>query len=134
MHRGVTWVDPSTPIQQLAQLMQQHDIGAISIGEKDRLIGMITDRDIVRRCLAAGLDPKTTTAREIMTEGIVFCLDRQDVKDAARIMERKKVRRLPVIDGKKKRMVGMLSLGEVYGAASRRTSHHVMHAVSAHHG
>jgi CBS domain-containing protein len=133
MHRGVNWVDPSTPIQQLAQLMQQHDIGAIPIGEKDRLIGMITDRDIVCRCLAAGLDPKTTTARDVMTEGIVFCLDRHDVKDAARIMERKKVRRLPVIDGKKKRMVGMLSLGDVYGTGSRRTSRQVMHAVSAHH-
>jgi CBS domain-containing protein len=133
MHRGVTWVDPTTPVQQLARLMQQHDFGAIPVGENDRLIGMITDRDIVCRCLAAGLDPKTTTAREVMTEEIVFCLDRQDVKEAARIMERKKVRRLPVIDGKEKRMVGMLSLGDVYGAGSPRTSRQVMHAVSAHH-
>ena len=69
-----------------------------------------------------------------MTEGVVFCVDRQDVKDAARIMERKKVRRLPVIDGKKKQMVGMLSLGDVYGKGSRRSSRKVMHAVSAHHG
>jgi CBS domain-containing protein len=68
-----------------------------------------------------------------MTEGIVFCLDRQDVKEAARIMERKKIRRLPVIDRKRKRMVGMLSLGDVYGTGSRRTSRQVMHAVSAHH-
>jgi CBS domain-containing protein len=133
MHRGVTWVDPGTPIEQLARLMQQHDIGAIPIGEKDRLVGMVTDRDIVCRCIAAGRDPKSTTARDVMTEGIVFCLDRHDVKDAARIMERKKVRRLPVIDRKKKRMVGMLSLGDVYGTRSRRTSRQVMHAVSAHH-
>ena len=133
MHRDVTWVDPGTPIEQLARLMQQHDIGAIPIGEKDRLVGMVTDRDIVCRCLAAGRDPKSTTARDVMTEGIIFCLDRHDVKDAARIMKRKKVRRLPVIDGKKKRMVGMLSLGDVYGTGSRRTSRQVMHAVSAHH-
>src|SRR4029450_5090206 len=113
MHKGVQWVDPNTPIFELARLMREHDIGAIPIGENDRLIGIITDRDIVCRCLAAGLDPKTTTAREVMTEETVFCLDRQDVKEAARIMERKKVRRLPVIDGKEKRMVGMLSLGDV---------------------
>jgi CBS domain-containing protein len=133
MHRGVKWVDPGTPIEQLARLMQHHDIGAIPIGENDRIIGMVTDRDIVCRCLAAGLDPKTATAREVMTEGIVFCLDRQDVKDAARIMERKKVRRLPVIDRKKKRMVGMLSLGDIGDAASHELCGEVTASVSAHH-
>ena len=133
MHKGVEWVGPDTPVAELAKLMRKHDIGAIPIGENDRLIGMVTDRDIVCRCIAAGRDPKSTTARDVMTEGIVFCLDRHDVKDAARIMERKKVRRLPVIDRKKKRMVGMLSLGDVYGTGSRRTSRQVMHAVSAHH-
>lgn len=134
MHPGVTWVKPHTSVQELARLMREHDIGAIPIGESDRLIGIVTDRDIVCRCIAAGLDPGTATAHDVMTEGVVFCVDRQDVKDAARIMERKKVRRLPVIDGKKKRMVGMLSLGDVYGKGSRRSSRKVMHAVSAHHG
>ena len=134
MHQGVTWVEPRTPVQELARLMREHDIGAIPIGENDRLIGIVTDRDIVCRCIAAGIDPSTATARDVMTEGVVFCVDRQDVKDAARIMEKKKVRRLPVIDGKKKRMVGMLSLGDVYGKGSRRSSRKVMHAVSAHHG
>jgi predicted transcriptional regulator len=71
MHKGVTWVDPNTPLEQLARLMQKHDIGAIPIGENDRLIGMVTDRDIVCRCIAAGLDPKSATARDVMTEGIV---------------------------------------------------------------
>jgi len=132
MHQGVTWADSHLPVEQLAFLMREHDIGAIPIGENDRLIGMVTDRDIVCRCVAVGGDPKTTTARQVMTEGIFFCLDKQDIKRAARIMERKKVRRLPVIDGKKKRMVGMLSLGDVYGVGSPRASRRVMHAVSAH--
>jgi CBS domain-containing protein len=132
MHRGVTWVDPRTSVQKLARLMREHDIGAIPIGQDDRLIGMVTDRDIVCRCVAAGLDPSTATAGDVMTEGILFCLDKQDIKDAARVMERKKVRRLPVIDGKK-RMVGMLSLGDVYNTGPRRVSGKVMHAVSAHH-
>jgi len=133
MHQGVTWVDPRTPVEELAYLMRTHDIGAIPVGEHDRLVGMVTDRDIVCRCIAAGLDAKSTTAREIMTKGIRFCLDKHDVKDAARIMERKRVRRLPVIDAKKKRMVGMLSLGDIYNAGPRRTGREAMHGVSAHH-
>lgn len=132
MHKGVTWVDPSTSIEQLARLMREHDIGAIPIGENDRLVGMVTDRDIVCRCLAAGLDPKTATARDVMTEGIIFCLDKQELDDAARIMETKKVRRLPVINGKK-RMIGMLSLGDVYHTAPRHLGSEVMHEVSDHH-
>jgi CBS domain-containing protein len=132
MHRGVTWMGPSTPVEQLARLMQKHDIGAIPIGENDRLVGMVTDRDIVCRCIDAGRDPKTTTAREVMTEGITFCLDKHELDDAARIMETKHVRRLPVINGKK-RMIGMLSLGDVYHTAPRHLGGKLMHAVSAHH-
>ena len=132
MHKGVTWVDPSTSVEQLARLMREHDIGAIPIGENDRLVGMVTDRDIVCRCIAAGRDPKSATARDVMTEGIVFCLDKQELDDAVRVMEHKKVRRLPVINGKK-RMIGMLSLGDVYHRAPDHLSDEVMHAVSAHH-
>jgi CBS domain-containing protein len=132
MHKGVTWVEPTTSVEQLARLMQKYDIGAIPIGENDRLVGMVTDRDVVCRCIAAGLHPKTTTARDVMTEGIIFCLDKQELDDAARIMETKKVRRLPVINGKK-RMIGMLSLGDVCHRAPDHLSGEVMHAVSAHH-
>jgi CBS domain-containing protein len=133
MHKGVQWVGPDTSVARLAELMREHDIGAIPIGENDRLIGMVTDRDIVCRCLATGLDPETAIARDVMTEGIVFCRDKQELDDAARVMETKKVRRLPVINGKK-RMVGMLSLGDVYHAASRPVGEEAMQGVSAHHG
>jgi CBS domain-containing protein len=112
--------------------MQKHDIGAIPIGENDRLVGMVTDRDLVCRCLAAGLDPQTATARDVMTAGIIFCLDKQELDDAARIMETKKVRRLPVINGKK-RMIGMLSPGDVYHTGAPHLGSEVMHDVSAHH-
>jgi CBS domain-containing protein len=133
MHKGVQWADPSTSVTKLAKLMREHDIGAIPIGENDRLIGMVTDRDIVCRCIAAGLDPQSARARDVMTEGIVFCLDKQELDDATRVMERKKVRRLPVINGKR-RMIGMLSLGDVYHAAPRAISKEAMQGVSAHHG
>ena len=132
MHKGVQWVDPNTSVEKLATLMREQDIGAIPIGENDRLIGMVTDRDIVCRCIAAGLDPSTTTGREVMSEGIVFCLDMQELDDAARIMETKKIRRLPVINGKK-RMIGMLSLGDVGHAVPPHLSGEVLQSVSAHH-
>jgi len=132
MHKGVQWVATGTSVEQLARLMREHDIGAIPIGENDRLIGMVTDRDIVCRCIARGLEPRTTMARDVMTNGVVFCLDRQELDYAARVMEHKKIRRLPVINGKK-RMVGMLSLGDVYGVAPRFVSEEVMESVSSHH-
>ena len=132
MHKGAQWAGPDTSIELLASLMQKRDIGAIPIGENDKLIGMVTDRDIVCRCIAKGLDPKTATARDVMTAGIIFCLDKQELDDAARMMETKHVRRLPVINGKK-RMVGMLSLGDVYNAAPRTVSEEAMQGVSAHH-
>ena len=86
MHKGVQWVGPAMSVETLARLMRAHDIGAIPIGE-NRLIGMVTDRDIVCRCIAAGLDPNTATARDVMSEGIVFCLEKQELDDAARVME-----------------------------------------------
>jgi len=132
MHRGVRWADPDTRVAELARLMREHDIGAIPIGENDRLVGMVTDRDIVCRCIALGLDPNSCRARDVMTEGIVFCLERQELDHAARLMETRKVRRLPVINAKK-RMTGMLSLGDLYHAAPRPLSNEAMQAVSAHH-
>ena len=132
MHVGVTWVDPSTPIAELAKMMRDHDIGSIPIGENDRLVGMVTDRDIVCRCIALGLDPNSSRARDVMTEGIVFCLERQELDHAARLMQTRKVRRLPVINAKK-RMTGMLSLGDLYHAAPRPLGNGAMQAVSAHH-
>jgi CBS domain-containing protein len=68
MHKGVQWVGPGASVAELAKLMREHDIGAIPIGENDRLVGMVTDRDIVCRCIAAGLDVNTATAGDVMTK------------------------------------------------------------------
>ena len=132
MTKRVSWVGPDSTLPEIARRMRAEDIGSIPVAHNDRLIGMVTDRDLVCRCLAMGLDPKTTTARDVMTKGTVFCLDTQELDDAVRVMETKKVRRLPVINAKK-RMVGMLSLGDVYNAASRPISEEAMQGVSAHH-
>jgi CBS domain-containing protein len=132
MHQGVRSAYPNTPIKELAKLMRQNDVGAIPIGENDRLIGMVTDRDIVCRCVAAGLDPTTAIASDVMSKGVIFCLTDQDVDHAARIMERKHIRQLPVINSER-RMIGMLSLGDVYHAGPRSLGGEVMQAGSTHH-
>lgn len=132
MHKGAQWVSPDTSIQTLAKKMKQFDVGALPVGENDRLIGMVTDRDIAVRGVANGKNISNLTARDVMTKGIVWCRAEDSANKAARLMETKKIRRLPVID-KNKRMVGMLSLGDISHAASQRTATEVMRAVSAHH-
>ena len=132
MHKGAEWVPPSTTVIELARMMAKHDIGAIPIGDNDKLIGMVTDRDIVCRGLANGKDVSKLTAREVMSPSIVWCRDDEDLEDATRIMESKQIRRLPVID-KNKRMVGMLSLGDISHAGKSDLSGEVIKAVSAHH-
>lgn len=132
MHRGVEWVTPDTPISTVAKKMRDRDVGAIPVGENDRLIGMITDRDIALRGLAHGGDPARLTARDVMTKGIFWCRDSEDTAEAVHMMEVKKIRRLPVID-ENKRMVGMLSLGDISQAAPQRTAAQALKAVSAHH-
>ena len=130
MHAGVQWVEPNTPLTTLAQLMQEHNIGAIPIGENDRLVGMVTDRDIVCRGLAAGLDLSRATARDVMSKGIFYCRDTQEVADAARTMEQKKVRRLPVINDDK-RLVGVLSIGDISRTGERSLCGEIVQAVAA---
>ena len=132
MHKGAEWVEATTPVATIAAKMRDLDVGAIPIGENDRLIGMVTDRDITIRAVAAGKDADKLTARDVMSKGIVFCRDTEDVEDAVRIMEQKRIRRLPVLD-ENKRMVGMLSLGDVAHGASHEISGETLTAVSAHH-
>jgi CBS domain-containing protein len=132
MHRNVEWVSPDTPVRTVAKKMRQFDIGAIPVGENDRLIGIVTDRDITVRGVAKGKDVSKLTARDVMTMGVTWCRDTDKAKTAARIMESKRVRRLPVIDANK-RMVGMLALGDISHTASQKTTAKVTKAVSAHH-
>jgi CBS domain-containing protein len=133
MHKAAEWVPAETPIVEVAKKMRQLDIGSIPVGENDRLIGMVTDRDIACRAVAAGRDVSKLTARDVMSKGIIYCRDSEELDDAIRLMEDKKIRRLPVINDQK-RMVGMLALGDVSHAASREISGEVITAVSAHHG
>jgi CBS domain-containing protein len=133
MHKGVDWVSPDTPVTELAKLMRDHDIGAIPIGENDRLIGMVTDRDVVCKGLAQdNFDPRNAMARDVMTTEIHCCREDDDLAKAVRHMEQLKVRRLPVIS-KNKRMIGILSLGDLSHSASADLLSECIKSVSAHH-
>ncbi|HEX9753838.1 MAG TPA: CBS domain-containing protein [Methyloceanibacter sp.] len=133
MHKGVDWVGPDTPVTELAKLMCEHDIGAIPIGENDRLIGMVTDRDIICKGLAKdSFKARSATAREVMTPGIHCCREDDDLAKAVRHMEALKIRRLPVIN-KSKRMVGILSLGDISRSAPNDLLSEWAKSVSAHH-
>ena len=132
MHRGVEWCDPNTPVCEIAKIMLDHDIGAVPIGENDKLVGMVTDRDIVCNAVAKGSDLSKTVARDVMTPGVIYCRDNENVADAVHRMEKKRVRRMPVIN-KNKRMVGMLSLGDISETAPLELSGEITKAVSAHH-
>ena len=119
MHVGAFWVGPGISLTDIAKLMEKNDIGAVPIGENDRLVGMVTDRDIVCRGLAKeNFDVRRATARDVMTSGIHCCKEDDDLTKAAQHMEKLKVRRLPVID-KDKRMVGVLSRHDTARAQSR---------------
>lgn len=133
MHKGVDWVSPETPVAEIAKLMRAHDIGCIPIGEDDHLVGMVTDRDIVCKGLARkDFDAARSTARDVMSEGIHCCREDDDLAKAIHHMETLKIRRLPVIN-KSKRMVGMISLGDVSQFATAELAAQYVKSVSAHH-
>ena len=132
MHNGAEWVGPQTSVTEVAKRMRELDVGSIPVGENDRLIGMVTDRDIICRGVANGGDLSKLTARDVMTKGIVYCRDRDSIDEALGIMESKQIRRLPVIDDNK-RMVGILSFGDISHAAPARQAGELVAACSAHH-
>lgn len=132
MHSTADWAHEETAISDVADMMLRNDIGAVPVGRDEKLVGMITDRDIAVRVVAKGLDPQKTTAKEVMTEGIVYCHTHETVEDAIHLMDQRKIRRLPVID-EKKQLVGMLSLGDVAHSVSHDLSGELLHAVSDHH-
>ncbi len=132
MHKGVECVSPDTSVDTVAKKMRELDIGAIPIAKDGKLLGMITDRDIALRCVADGKDPSKEKAKDVMTQGVVYCRDDEDVEDAVRIMEGKQIRRLPVLDEAMK-VVGMVGLGDISHALPRDITGEVTKSVTAHH-
>lgn len=111
MTRDVHLTSPTQTLREAAQLMAELDIGALPVGEDDQLVGMVTDRDIAIRGIAAGLGPETPV-RQVMTEEVKYCFDDQSIEEVSRNMGEIQVRRLPVVD-RQKRLVGIISLSDI---------------------
>lgn len=112
MTKDVEIVNPDTPLHEVAKKMQQYDCGCVIVVKNDRLVGMITDRDLAIRCVAEGHHPADTTAEKVMTPEILYCMETDNPDAVARNMAKNKVRRLPVLNAEK-RLVGIVSLGDL---------------------
>jgi CBS domain-containing protein len=111
MTRDVRLVKPDQPIREAAKLMGELDIGALPVEENDRLVGMITDRDIAVRAVAAGRGADTPI-RDVMSGEVKYCYEDQTVDEVTQNMGELRIRRLPVLN-RDKRLVGILSLGDL---------------------
>jgi CBS domain-containing protein len=112
MTTNVQLTDPTIKLKEAASMMRDGDFGLLPVGSNDRLVGTITDRDIAVRAVAEGKDPNTTTVGDVMSEGIRYCFEDQAVEEAAQLMAKAQIRRLPVLN-RDKRLVGIVALGDI---------------------
>jgi CBS domain-containing protein len=112
MTRSVETVRPEDSVMDAARKMRDLDVGPMPVAEGEKPVGIVTDRDVAVRVVAEGRDPRTTRVREVMTAGVVTAREDEDVKDVARIMKDRQIRRVLVTDATG-RMAGIVSLGDV---------------------
>jgi CBS domain-containing protein len=130
MTREPVVIGPDAILKDAAEKMRDLDSGVMPVGQNDRLVGMLTDRDITIRATAAGKDPNQTRVEEVMTPDVVYCFEDDDPVAAANIMEEHQLRRLIVLN-RDKRLVGILSLGDLaVHTADDRLAGEVAEAVS----
>lgn len=113
-------VGPDATLKEAAEKMSRLEVGPLPVCEKERLVGMLTDRDITIRAVAVGRDPNLTRVREAMTPEVVYCFEDQDVETAAQMMEMRQIRRVPVLN-RGNRLVGIVSLGDLAVETGNRT-------------
>jgi CBS domain-containing protein len=112
MSTDVQVIEPQETLRSAARRMQELDIGSLPVCQGDRLLGMITDRDITVRGVAEGLDPDTACVSDVMSADVQFCTEDQDTAEVMRLMGDKQVRRLPVVDPDRK-LVGIVALADL---------------------
>ncbi len=126
MNTNVVSINPEESATLAARLLYRHNVGSLPVCALDgRIKGIVTDRDIVMRCVASECDPGETRVREIMTRGVVSVTPDTDVQEASRLMANEQVRRLPVVEDH--RLVGMVALGDL--AKSRQFDMEAGHAL-----
>jgi CBS domain-containing protein len=129
MTADVSYVRPDTSILEIARKMRDDDIGSVPVVDNDRLVGMVTDRDIVIRVLAEGRTMQSGTARDAMSPGILYCFDDESVEDVLDKMGDQQIRRLPVLN-RDKRLVGVVSLGDLSLAGKRKAAGEALQEIS----
>jgi CBS domain-containing protein len=122
-------VTPDTPLSQVAELMEAEDVGVVPVVEGDRLVGMVTDRDIVVRAVAKGKDPRGMPVAEVSSRELVTVEPDRNLSDALQLMARHQVRRLPVID-EDERLVGVVSQADVALEAKEKTTGELVEEIS----
>lgn len=129
MTQEVKVIHPDDSLQIAAQKMRDQDIGFLPVCEGDRLVGVVTDRDLVVRVIVDGRDPNAKIGRHLVTAPIIYCFDDQDVEEAEQIMEENQIRRLVILN-RDKRLVGVVSLGDLALTRSADQSGEVLQSVS----
>jgi len=112
MTRDVAWIKPEDSVRQAAIKMEELNVGALPVCDGEKLVGMVTDRDIVLHSTAEGKSPQNTSVSQVMSPEVVYCLEDEGVKAVMRKMEERKIGRLPVI-GHNKKLVGIISLADL---------------------
>ncbi|MBJ2346429.1 MULTISPECIES: CBS domain-containing protein [Pseudomonas] len=131
MSREVRTISPDTPLREVAQIMRQADIGALVINQDDRMAGMVTDRDLVVRAMAEGMNMDTPVSR-IMSDEVRYCFDDEEIDHVAKNMAQIEKRRLPVVN-RDKRLVGMVSLANVASCNADKVSANLLRGVAQPH-
>ncbi len=129
MTSEVEVIHPNDTLQTAARKMHDRDIGFLPVCDGDRLIGVLTDRDIIVRALAEGMDSKAMLGRDLVTSPAIYCFDDQSVDEAAKLMHDNQIRRLVVLN-RDKQMVGVVSLGDLAVNADDKLSGEVLQSVS----
>lgn len=112
MSRDVEVIHPDGVIQEAAEKMKTLNVGSLPVCNNRRLLGMVTDRDITIRAVAAGLDPQSTKVSDTMTPELIYCFEDEPILEAAKLMERYQIRRLPILS-REKYLVGIVALGDL---------------------
>lgn len=133
MTRDVEVIHPDDSLQTAAQKMRDRDIGFLPVCDGDRLVGVVSDRDIIVRVIAEGMDPKAMIGRDLVTAPVIYCFEDQDVDEAARIMQENQIRRLVILN-RDKRLVGVVSLGDLARNRPADRSGEVLQSVSEPYG
>ena len=130
MTQKVTTIHPDDTLQTAARIMRDRDVGFLPVYEGNELIGVLSDRDIVVRAIAEGMDPKAKLGRDLVTSPVIYCFEDQSVDDATDLMHDNQIRRLVILKRGNRQLAGVVSLGDLAMNVDDKMSAEVLQSVS----